>query len=157
MALAAQYARDGQHDAARKLLKQIVALEPGNKAARKALKKLPRATNRSGDFRADMASLMQSYETAPVEDTLKLAQRLAKKHPTQPMPLNIQGALLVAIDEYAAAEAPLRAALALDENYPDAWNNLGAALRRLERTDDALAAFERALSMAPSLISSLSS
>src|SRR5439155_16607112 len=46
--------------------------------------------------------------------------------------------------EYKTAETCYRRALSTDENNAAAWNNLGFALRRQERFDESVEAFQRA-------------
>ena len=45
--------------------------------------------------------------------------------------------------------AASRAALALRPNYPEAWNNIGAAYNKLGRYEEAAAACEQALRLKP--------
>ncbi|MEZ4389122.1 MAG: tetratricopeptide repeat protein [Candidatus Krumholzibacteriia bacterium] len=51
--------------------------------------------------------------------------------------------------ELAAAEASFRQALALREQYPEAWNRLGVALARQERYEESIGCFARAAALAP--------
>jgi tetratricopeptide (TPR) repeat protein len=61
--------------------------------------------------------------------------------------------LLALIDierrDFAAAEGWLRAALALQPDEPATLNNLGEALRQLDRLDEAVACYRRALARSP--------
>jgi tetratricopeptide (TPR) repeat protein len=50
---------------------------------------------------------------------------------------------------YAESIAACRAALALQTNYAEAWNNMGAAYNKLGRYDAAAAACEEALRLKP--------
>jgi Flp pilus assembly protein TadD len=58
------------------------------------------------------------------------------------------GALLLALNDLGAAEAMLRRA-AVPGVLPEAWNNLGVALARRGRLNDARACFEEALRQFP--------
>ena len=60
-----------------------------------------------------------------------------------------EGNCLLALRDFAAAEAAYRAAVALDAALPDAWNNLGNALALQGRRDEGRAAFARALERDP--------
>ncbi len=53
------------------------------------------------------------------------------------------------LEEFAAAEAMAHSAIERDENYADAWLTLGVALSFQSRAQEALAAFERTLQIAP--------
>jgi protein O-mannosyl-transferase len=50
---------------------------------------------------------------------------------------------------YVESIAASRAALALRPNYPEAWNNIGAAYNKLGRYEEAAAACEQALRLKP--------
>jgi protein O-mannosyl-transferase len=52
-------------------------------------------------------------------------------------------------EHYVESIAASRAALALRPNYPEAWNNIGAAYNKLGRYDEAAAACEEALRLKP--------
>jgi tetratricopeptide (TPR) repeat protein len=52
-------------------------------------------------------------------------------------------------ERYAESIAASRAALALQPNYPEAWNNIGAAYNKLGRYGEAAAACEEALRLKP--------
>jgi Flp pilus assembly protein TadD len=52
-------------------------------------------------------------------------------------------------ERYVESIAASRAALALRPNYPEAWNNIGAAYNKLGRYDEAAAACEQALRLKP--------
>jgi Flp pilus assembly protein TadD len=51
--------------------------------------------------------------------------------------------------DWPAAEAAFRRALALRAAWPDAWNELGYALRHLGRYGESLAAYDEALRLRP--------
>ncbi len=51
--------------------------------------------------------------------------------------------------DYASAEKVLRQATELDPNNADGWVSLGSALAGLNRVDEAIAAFEKALEISP--------
>ncbi len=50
---------------------------------------------------------------------------------------------------FEAAAERFRSAVELDQDFAEAWNNLGTALMRLDRHEDAVRAFERALRVRP--------
>src|SRR5262249_26298148 len=56
-----------------------------------------------------------------------------------------RGVALANLGELPAAERAYRAAIQLDPRFPQAWFNLGAALERLDRSAEALEAWESML------------
>jgi tetratricopeptide (TPR) repeat protein len=67
-------------------------------------------------------------------------------------PLVSLGMAQLAVGEVPHAEEHFRKALALDANYPLAWQGLGKALVALKKTDEAQAAFRRAIELAPGML-----
>jgi tetratricopeptide (TPR) repeat protein len=61
------------------------------------------------------------------------------------------GNMLLALNRPAEACDAFDHALACDDSYAEAWCNRGIALFRLEKGDLAIASFERALALAPTL------
>lgn len=59
--------------------------------------------------------------------------------------LNNLSAVKIKLGKFDEAEAFARKAIALDDNSPEAWSNLGLALTRTERQEEALNACDRAL------------
>ncbi len=56
-------------------------------------------------------------------------------------------------DDAAGAEEAYRGAIAVDATFAEAWNNLGAMLRDLGRTDDGIAALREAVRLRPGFAS----
>ena len=65
------------------------------------------------------------------------------------MLLNNKGWALLADNRIKEALEAFDAAIALNENYPEAWNNRGLAYSRMEDLTEAFDSFETALSLAP--------
>jgi tetratricopeptide (TPR) repeat protein len=53
------------------------------------------------------------------------------------------------VRDWVAAEAAFRRALALRDDFADAWNELGYALRNQGRYTESLVAYDRALRLRP--------
>ena len=87
---------------------------------------------------ADSKALAEARSA--VGRSLALAPNLAQAHATMAL---LNG------DNSPEAEAPLRRAVALDPNYAEAWNWLGNSLNSQSRRREALAAYERSLSLDP--------
>jgi predicted TPR repeat methyltransferase len=77
------------------------------------------------------------------------AQRLALKYPTQPMPLNVQGTILIAQRRDKDAVAILKKASRMAPDYDNVMHNLGQALTLTGDHEEALAVFDKALTLNP--------
>ncbi len=126
--------QSGQPGAALKPLRQAVAADPGNAAFRRSEVAVLRQLGRPGEA---AAALDRALRALPGEVTLRA----------------LAGDLRAEAGDYAAAVEAYRGALALPPagGGPPAGlhSNLGAALLRLGRHHEALAAFERALAGTP--------
>ena len=63
--------------------------------------------------------------------------------------LNNLSVVKIKLNKFAEAEALARRAVALEDKSPEAWLNLGIALKAAERPEEALQAYERAISFNP--------
>jgi tetratricopeptide (TPR) repeat protein len=63
--------------------------------------------------------------------------------------LNSKGWALLGNDDPAAAIEAFEEAIAMDQNYAEAWNNRGLAYSRKEEMSEAFDSFDRALAIAP--------
>ncbi|MEP4486068.1 MAG: tetratricopeptide repeat protein [Halioglobus sp.] len=153
MALAKQSADKGDIPAARNLYKKVLESAPGYKPARKALKNLPRGSGSSRlnkpSFRQDMDALMAITDSGQLDTAMSEAKRLAKKYPTQPMPLNVQGTILIGQEKDEEAVAVLKKAYKLAPDYDNLLHNLGQALTLTGDHEEALDIFNKALKLNP--------
>lgn len=83
-------------------------------------------------------------ESQPSKALVELAKAEAS-HPNDPEIKNLLGLAYWAKREQAMAEAKFKEALVIDQNFSDAWNNLGALYLDTNRYDEAVLAFEKAL------------
>lgn len=165
--LSALRVRQGALDAARALAERAVELAPGLAGAHAALG-LVRARNRQmAEARASLERavqldaglglawmhlgevLAQSPDHAqPAVDALRRACGLM---PRDPRPLNALAGVLMGLKRYEDAIGAYRAAtvLAADPSPADMLNNMGVALERLERRDEAVALIRSAALIRP--------
>ena len=155
MALAKQHAKNGRHATARDIYQRILAQQPEHAGAKRGLNKLPRDGKDKNNFRADMETLTAAYQGNDPEQALTLATRMSRKYKTQPMPLNIRGAILTRMDRLDEAIACFRKAIALEPNYPDVWSNLGMAYQLAGKPDDAIAAYQQLMGRSPNNIAAM--
>lgn len=157
MELAAQHAREGNVDKARSLYSKVLQAQPGNAAALQALDALP-APDKDESFSCQMSRLLGLYSAGRLAEAIAEADRLAVRHPAQPMPLNIKGAVLLAQGRPEEAISCIESAIRLAPDYAEAWNNLGNAQLEAGAEAGAVASFLRALELdrSPSLVASAS-
>jgi tetratricopeptide (TPR) repeat protein len=86
----------------------------------------------------------------PAEAVAVLEQRL-KTNPPAIFPVASLGMCLLASGDHARAESELRRALAMDREYPLAWQGLGKCLAAQRILPQAEHAYRRALELAPAL------
>ena len=139
-------ARRGDIEQAKRRYHQILAREPGNKKARKALKAL------QGDPRGQRAPLsgadfqrLEALRKSNPGAALSEVAHLCRLHPEQPALHNLHGVLLAGKGDLAAACLAYRRALTLEPAYTDALSNLAIALAELGELEDALRCFEALL------------
>jgi Flp pilus assembly protein TadD len=107
--------------------------------------------------RADEARafLQSALELSPTDLTARDLLARANDQPiNQPTTQTPESYLALSLqhyreERYAESIAASRAALALRPNYPEAWNNIGAACNKLGRYDEAAAACDEALRLKP--------
>ncbi|HVN85975.1 MAG TPA: tetratricopeptide repeat protein [Candidatus Binatia bacterium] len=65
------------------------------------------------------------------------------------------GLALTRRDDWKGAEKKFREAIALQPEFPEAWNELGHALKNQERYDESIKAYEQALRLRPNYVQAL--
>ncbi len=85
-------------------------------------------------------------------DAIGPLRRALSIRPDYPAAQNNLGRILVWAGEYDEGVRLLQAACTAEAGNPNYWNSLGVALRESGKPDAALAAFEKALALDPSLI-----
>ncbi|MFD1625608.1 tetratricopeptide repeat protein, partial [Azospirillum griseum] len=116
-------------------------------AARRRLRLAVAVAPQDGDFLSDLALTLRAAGEAD-----RAAQGFARALRLDPdlaeAAYNL-GNLWLERGDAAAAAGLYRHALARRARYPQAWNNIGTALRALGRTDEAADAFAQAIAQTP--------
>ncbi|MFV0276285.1 MAG: tetratricopeptide repeat protein [Parahaliea sp.] len=148
MAQARALASKGQVEDAKRIYHRILAQQPGNKKARKALNALQA---RAGDSltREDFERVTQLMGKGRLEAARAEAGKLVRSHSGQPALHNLLGAVLTRMERPEEAVEAFRQALALAPQFPDALNNLGAAYNQLERFQEAADCYRALLQVSP--------
>lgn len=138
---AARLADKGDAAAAMALYNSVLARDPGNKKAKKALCALQSdqaTTLTQADFqRVDRLLRNERTDAARAE-----TQRLLRLHPRQAALHNLLGVILVRLGDREAAVEALQNAIGVDPHFDDALYNLASVLAELGHYARALACYE---------------
>lgn len=145
--LAAQHSEAGNQATAERLYQQVLQAQPGNVTAREALNLPVDGGQQTGVdlFRAGAGKLIGLFERGEDGAASEAARSLIERHPQQPLPLVILGAILVRQGSVDEGVGQIKAALAIAPDYADGWIHLGMA--HLEQADfeQALTNFDKAV------------
>ena len=92
------------------------------------------------------------YQAARWREALAACRKLLAAAPTQPAVLGLAGLLALQLDDAAGAVAFLTVAVQIKPDAADLHYNLGNALHRLGRTEEAVATYRRAAAYRPDLL-----
>jgi tetratricopeptide (TPR) repeat protein len=81
------------------------------------------------------------------DDAIEVCRSAIYRMPEQPLLWNTLGTILVELSDFAQAATFYREALRLDPTFTRAWHNLGYGLHHTGPLDEALAAYDTALSL----------
>ncbi|WP_459873959.1 tetratricopeptide repeat protein, partial [Endothiovibrio diazotrophicus] len=149
------HAKCGDLEGARGLYLGVLNGDPGNKKAKKGLKAVEQQLARRGPPAAPPLSqaayeqLVALISAGRAEQAAGEAQRLADSHPNDPLLPYLHGSAEATLGRQARAAAAFRAALALNPDFAEAWNNLGNALDELDEREEAIDCYRRALVLHP--------
>ncbi|HEX5263506.1 MAG TPA: sulfotransferase [Phenylobacterium sp.] len=163
---AAEALFDGAPDVAERLLRARLIVHPGDAAA---LQMLGEALSRQGRLAEAGDALARSLELEPgrdgarfsLSDVLFRQQRAAEaivhleallaEDPGEPAYRNLLAACLGLVGDYGRALEIYERLLEEFPKQPKIWLNYGHALRTLRRREDAIAAYNRCIALAPGL------
>jgi arylsulfatase A-like enzyme/Tfp pilus assembly protein PilF len=145
---------EGQPEQAAPLLKQALAKDPGNPAAKSLLAALrgepsPSSGPATNTFAAQWNLGNALYVHGKLDEAAKAFRAALAIKPQSAETHYALGNVLAAKGDSAGAEAELRAAVAGDPKMADGWNKLGIVLQKANRRPEALAAYSRALEASP--------
>ena len=145
---------EGQPGEAAPLLKQALARDPGNPAAKSLLAALRAepmtATGAAAGTFASQWNLGNAlYVHGKLDEAANAFRAALAINPQSAETRYALGNVLAAQGNMAAAEAELRAAVAADPKMADGWNKLGIVLEKEKRRSEALSAYSRALEVSP--------
>ena len=94
-------------------------------------------------------SAAKAHETGRIEDAHRLLQEAELGAPGHPRVLNEMGRQRLSAGDAWGAYEVLAQAVKAEPSNPSIWLNLAAALRRLNRQDEEMAAIQRVLAIEP--------
>ncbi len=118
---------------------------------------MPKSTPDSRDIRrgAETAELQQQasalYQSGALEDALAICGTILKRHPELANVQAFAGMIALKLGDNAGAARFYRAAVDRQPKFIEAHYNLGTALQRGGRLDDAVASFRAAIALRPDL------
>jgi len=130
--LAETGARLGRYEDAERLLTHCLEIAPGFAAARHNLATMLYRQNKSAEAKAQI-------------------ERLTDRDPRHPGYANLRAAILSRLGEYDTAIGIYETMLAEFPNQPKGWMSYGHALKTVGRQADCVAAYRKALDLAPGL------
>jgi arylsulfatase A-like enzyme/Flp pilus assembly protein TadD len=145
---------EGQPEQAVTLLKESLAKDPGNPAAKSLLSALraePAATTgaAANTFAAQWNQGNALYVHGQLDAAAKAFRAALALKPDSVETHYALGNVLAAKGDLVGAEAELRTVVTADPKMTDGWNKLGIVLQRADRRPEALAAYSRALEVSP--------
>ena len=91
--------------------------------------------------------LISLYNQSQLKPALDQALRLLNEFPSSTLLHNICGAVNAGLQKYDEAVNAYKQAIIINPNYPDAYNNMGVALKEQGKFEEAIEAFKKAISI----------
>ena len=142
MELAARHEKAGNVDDAKRLYAQVLAANPGNKIAKKALKALT-GNSKAALTPADFERVARLINAGKLDAARADINKLCRLHPQQPALHNIRGVVLSRLEETQHAVEAYKTALRLEPAFSEALNNLATAFTNLKQFKEALGCYQQ--------------
>ena len=101
-------------------------------------------TQQSQPPQAVLDQIIGLYNQGQLEQTVSLAESLAKQYPNALILYDILGAAYMGLKNTEKTIASYQKALQLNPNHTDAYNNMGMALYDQGRFDEAVESYQKA-------------
>ena len=96
-----------------------------------------------------LETLISLYNQGQTQPVLDQALKLLNEFPSSTFLHNICGAVNVGLQKYDEAVNAYKQAIIIDPNYPNAYNNMGVALKEQGKLEEAIEAYNKALAIKP--------
>ena len=152
--LAKKNFKEGSHEEAKRIYQDILGKFPENKKAKSGLKALsgspPSQLQTILDPPHDQQQLLINlYSQGKLQQLLDRAKDLLEQFPHSIVLNNICGAVYAGLKQYGAAIDSYKQALKIKPDFPEAYNNMGIALKNKGNLDAAIHSYEQALKIKP--------
>lgn len=150
-------AKHGKIESALELYNAVLAYQPNNPVAAKAIRNLqkkPAGARAEREYAANppqdqIDTLITLYRSGDMLKTEEACRGLLSTYPQSLIVINSLGAALKGQRRLQEALEQFDAAIAVDPGYADAYNNRGVTLQELGRLEEAIASFEKAIGLRP--------
>jgi predicted O-linked N-acetylglucosamine transferase (SPINDLY family) len=92
---------------------------------------------------------VDAHLSGNTDEAEKLYAKVLKKRPLDPVALHYVGVIYYHRGEFDAAVKSIRKSIAVNENYAEAYGNLGLALAAQGKIDEATASYKKAIALKP--------
>jgi tetratricopeptide (TPR) repeat protein len=152
--LAKKKAKEGSHDEAKRIYRDILTKFPKNKRAIDGIKGLTgrtvgKASKVQNPPQEQLQLLINLYSQGQLQQALKQAGILVQQFPQSAILFNIQGAVLKGLGQIDASVEAYNKALTIEPNYAEAYNNMGNALQKQSKLEEAMKAYNYAVAIKP--------
>jgi len=151
-------AKQGDTAIAVKLYNAILQKQPNHSIAKKGLRKLQEAQNKSSEAGTSNPSqdqitvLVNLYNSGQMTETEQACRELLQAYPQSPVATNILGVSLIGQGRLQEAVASFDKAIQIKPDYTEAHFNRGNALKQLGQLDDAVKSYGESIQLKPDFI-----
>ena len=148
-------AKQGNTAIAVKLYNAILQKQPNHSIAKKGLRKLQEAQNKSPEAgisdppQDQITVLVNLYNSGQMTETEQACRELLQAYPQSPVATNILGVSLIGQGRLQEAVASFDKAIQIKPDFIDAYYNRGNALKQLGQLDEAMQDFDKATQLKP--------
>ena len=92
---------------------------------------------------------IQHLDAGQLQEAENIFQQILNKYPNQPVALHMMGLIAHQVGKNDAAVDFMTRSIEVKPDYTEAYNNMGAALQLLGRSEQAIASYNKALALSP--------
>jgi tetratricopeptide (TPR) repeat protein len=100
----------------------------------------------------EINQMLENYQNGKFDISLNLALSILKKNPKHNLTIKILGSIYEQQDKLDESLKMYQKSLALDNNDPEAHNNLGLVLQKQGRLQEAMLSLKKAITLKPDFI-----
>lgn len=150
-------AKRGNVESALELYSAVLAHQPSNRVAAKAVRNLQKRTTGGHERHVYDTNLQQGqintlialYRSGDMLKAEEVCRGLLSTYPNSIFVINLLGASLKGQGRLQEALAQFDAAVEVNPDYADAYNNRGVTLQELNRLEEAIASFDKSIELKP--------